>query len=341
VAPFITGLGNEHPLENGFAFLNPYGMPYLAGSGVKGVVRRAAEELASGEWGESEWTQADVWCLFGIDGEEWGDGVPASRADIEFYLSPFSGDSSQTHADYRGQLARIAGTLKAVAYSPEHFHQFRRELHIRGLLSFWDTIPDCGKQLRVEIMTAHHSDYLFGKGSPHDSEQPNPIRFLSVAPGSSFNFIVNCDQSRLTRLWPALADRWQSLLESAFEHAFQWLGFGAKTRVGYGAMTIDVNAMEERDDKLAKLAKAAMTPEQKELESFRDALQKQAGQTYQPGNAFHTARNQLIQKVKNWADAGNREEAVQLLRESMIYSSTDKKKRNALKECIDDLLKPA
>ncbi|WP_297727936.1 hypothetical protein, partial [Limnohabitans sp. Rim8] len=24
VAPFTTGLGNEHPLENGFAFLNPY-----------------------------------------------------------------------------------------------------------------------------------------------------------------------------------------------------------------------------------------------------------------------------------------------------------------------------
>ncbi|MEX1167872.1 MAG: RAMP superfamily CRISPR-associated protein, partial [Hydrogenophaga sp.] len=35
--PFTTGLGNEHPLENGFAFLNPYGLPYLPGSGVKGV----------------------------------------------------------------------------------------------------------------------------------------------------------------------------------------------------------------------------------------------------------------------------------------------------------------
>ena len=45
-APFATGLGNEHPIENGFAFLTPYGLPYLAGSGVKGVLRRAAEELA-------------------------------------------------------------------------------------------------------------------------------------------------------------------------------------------------------------------------------------------------------------------------------------------------------
>jgi CRISPR-associated protein Cmr6 len=44
-APFATGLGLEHPIENGFAFLSPYGLPYLAGSGVKGVLRRAAEEL--------------------------------------------------------------------------------------------------------------------------------------------------------------------------------------------------------------------------------------------------------------------------------------------------------
>ena len=27
-APFATGLGNEHPIENGFAFLTPYGLPY-------------------------------------------------------------------------------------------------------------------------------------------------------------------------------------------------------------------------------------------------------------------------------------------------------------------------
>ncbi|HWO99019.1 MAG TPA: RAMP superfamily CRISPR-associated protein [Methylococcus sp.] len=52
VAPFTTGLGNEHPLENGFAFLNPYGLPYLPGSGVKGILRQAARELASGTWGE-------------------------------------------------------------------------------------------------------------------------------------------------------------------------------------------------------------------------------------------------------------------------------------------------
>src|SRR5690554_5154643 len=68
VAPFTTGLGNAHPLENGFAFLNPYGLPYLPGSGVKGVLRRAAGELASGDWGESSgWNDATITALFGLE----------------------------------------------------------------------------------------------------------------------------------------------------------------------------------------------------------------------------------------------------------------------------------
>jgi len=66
VAPFTTGLGSEHPLENGFAFLNPYGLPYLPGSGVKGVLRQAARELASGDWGDTQgWDEAAVTALFG------------------------------------------------------------------------------------------------------------------------------------------------------------------------------------------------------------------------------------------------------------------------------------
>jgi len=66
VAPFMTGLGLEHPLENGFAFLQPYGLPYLPGSGVKGVLRQAARELASGDWGETAgWDAAAIAALFG------------------------------------------------------------------------------------------------------------------------------------------------------------------------------------------------------------------------------------------------------------------------------------
>ncbi|WP_172599984.1 type III-B CRISPR module RAMP protein Cmr6 [Sulfuricystis multivorans] len=230
-APFTTGLGNEHPLENGFAFLWPYGLPYLPGSGVKGVVRRAAEELASGMWGDKKgWNKDAAYPLMRCksNGEleevkdDRGNPILLSVLEVLFGREPPPGDSNA----------------------------------VRGALAFWDVIPEiAGNALMVEIMTPHQSHYYQEKRerksgdsvSPHDSGQPNPIAFLTVPPGSTFCFHVVCDVAHLARLTRNKLDgapdllvegnsHWTTLLAAAFEHAFQWLGFGAKTAVGYGAM---------------------------------------------------------------------------------------------------------
>lgn len=46
---FVTGLGNAHPLENGFLWHPTLGMPYLPGSAVKGLVRALVETAYEGE----------------------------------------------------------------------------------------------------------------------------------------------------------------------------------------------------------------------------------------------------------------------------------------------------
>jgi CRISPR-associated protein Cmr6 len=207
VAPFTTGLGNEHPLENGFAFLNPYGLPYLPGSGVKGVIRQAARELASGDWGEANgWNRDDSYPIK-IGKEE----IRLSLLDVLFGRETPSGESE----------------------------------HVRGALSFWDVIPQiAGERLAVEVMTPHQAHYYQNGENPHESGSPNPINFLTVPPKSRFTFHIQCDRARLQRLAPTLAegDHWKGLVEAAFAHAFQWLGFGAKTAVGYGAFALATEA---------------------------------------------------------------------------------------------------
>lgn len=219
VAPFTTGLGNEHPLENGFAFLSPYGLPYLAGSGVKGVVRQAARELASGEWGDPCGWSTERRYDWPLEREADSPPPKLSMFDVLFGRETEEGEK-------------------------EHF---------RGVLTFWDVIPQiAGDGLLVEIMTPHYSEYYQqkragdgGRGpqrpqvlTPHDSGQPNPISFLTIPPGSRFEFYVTCDTVHLARIARDLAEnsRWKRLLNSSLEHAFRWLGFGAKTAVGYGAM---------------------------------------------------------------------------------------------------------
>ncbi len=218
-SPFTTGLGIEHPLENGFAFLSPYGLPYLAGSGVKGVLRKAAED-------GDELTTEQVELLFGTDNQAVG--LDGKRPD----------------------------GLK------------------RGSLTFWDVFPAPASEdallFRVEIMTPHHSDYLQknGAGTPNDAEQPNPIPFLSIRPGSRLMFTVTCESQRLYgRTFPR---PWKEIVDSLFAEAFGWLGFGAKTAVGYGAMErIDATTIHNQkqqaamaatkcqwvDDKIAEIAK--------------------------------------------------------------------------------------
>ncbi len=173
-APLVTGMGMEHPLENGFAFLNPYGLPYLPGSSIKGVVRAAAQDLSETE--EKGWSEAGI------------------------NLRLFGSEDSENS---RG-----------------------------GALTFWDAIPEiAGGSLTMDVMTPHYGDYYQGKSTPHDAGQPNPIVFMVIPPQSEFSFHVTAD----LRLLAGIGD-WKTLLLTAFEYAFEWLGFGAKTAVGYGAM---------------------------------------------------------------------------------------------------------
>jgi len=93
---------------------------------------------------------------------------------------------------------------------------------------------------------------------------------------------VQCDP---TALPASLKNSWPILLEAAFQHAFDWLGFGAKTAVGYGQFPSDAleKARAEREaaarrrqeaaakaraeaERLAKLA--AMSPLDRAIEEI-------------------------------------------------------------------------
>lgn len=304
VAPFTTGLGNEHPLENGFAFLNPYGLPYLPGSGVKGVLRRAAQELADGSWGDTHGWSHETIATRTIDKRK----VELSVIDVLFGWEPAGGESQ----------------------------------HLRGVLSFWDVIPRIeGDRLLVEVMTPHQSHYYQQKRdrrsgdstTPHDSGQPTPISFLTVPPGSSFRFHVVCDEVRLQGLAPALLERnqgseprWKSLMLAAFEHAFQWLGFGAKTAVGYGAMALDREALErarqaerqaaEQARREAELGK--LSENQRKIVQLQEKLQfrqqELRGRKENWGQAMTCAVQALVTQAKNdnWTERDRRELAQML-----------------------------
>lgn len=307
VAPFATGLGNEHPLENGFAFLNPYGLPYLPGSGVKGVLRQAARELARGQWGDTQgWTQAAIDVLFGP--------VPTDGSD---------------------------------------------EGHERGALICWDVLPQLANHtLAVEVMTPHQTHYLQGHDNPHDSGSPNPISFLSVPPGSGFVFHIVCDGPFLRARYPELAEaqRWCSLVQAALTHAFDWLGFGAKTAVGYGAMRVDAQreqqAQAQRQERAQAEALARLTPQQRAAQQAQEAVEvfvrqyeaaRKAHREFKPSIVFSEERLSFMRHALTWEDVSCRRAAAEALTASATKAwgrPSNKERWQELQQAIEALRQP-
>ncbi len=264
VSPFATGVGLEHPLENGFTFLNPYGLACLPGSGVKGVVRRAAEELALLEKDTGGWTILDVWWVFGFDATSsflapvqenrsayWQDAYSetrenlAKRPDLQQFIHAVL-PNGQQRSDYEQAPERFL-------YDLSRDKSLQGVVHFGGALSFWDVLPESkNKQLAIEIMTPHYDDYYQKRGTPADCGQPNPILFLVIPPESRFTFHVTANTHRMPS---DLRNRWKTLLEGAFAHAFAWLGFGAKTAVGYGQFQTKASAETPEDARLENAAR--------------------------------------------------------------------------------------
>ena len=99
---FVTGLGNDHPVENGFAWHQTLGVPYLTGAAVKGLLRAWCEVWEEG------FDSAKILRWFG-DTEQSGeliffDAVPTRpvrlKADI---MTPHYGDWYAHGADRPGR----------------------------------------------------------------------------------------------------------------------------------------------------------------------------------------------------------------------------------------------
>ncbi len=193
----IVGLGGGSVYETSMTLHHVYGIPYIPGSAVKGVVRSwyytkhyLAQAEEEGKPAEALALKDKTFCdLF---------GCPA-----EALLSSANGERETYESHY--EKARIGNIL------------------------FFDAFPVEEPQIEVDIINPHYPE----DKEPVDSNQPVPIPFLTVA-GAAFQFAAGLRPGcRLPedRQRELLQEAGQLLRE-----ALQLRGIGAKTAVGYGYM---------------------------------------------------------------------------------------------------------
>jgi len=105
----------------------------------------------------------------------------------------------------------------------------------RGQLIILDAYPESVPSLKVDIMNPHFGEYYSGTNKqPVETETPVPIKFLTVKEGAMFVF--RCAFMPLGNI--ILSDeeiqKIQVDVAAMFKTAFETVGFGGKTAIGYG-----------------------------------------------------------------------------------------------------------
>ena len=91
-----------------------------------------------------------------------------------------------------------------------------------GKVQFLPAYPIGDVTLSLDIMNPHFFDYYTGPSPPTDTQNPRPIKFLTVGQ-TRFRFVILSKEQHLTEI----AEDW-------VDKALKDKGFGAKTAVGYG-----------------------------------------------------------------------------------------------------------
>lgn len=204
----LVGHGNPSVVEVGMTLHRAYGVPYIPGSSLKGVLSHYLSE-----WGTASGAE---------DAVKWK-GVGYDEA---------TGAPSEPPGAYHG---RIFGAPEMASITDPN-----ERWGLRGAVAFEDAwyIPGTAlndQPLAVDVLTPHqfkyYSQYGHSGSGPNDWDSPVPIQFLTVRPGAEFLFAVTSSSTRAAEL---AKGHLMDVLASC--------GVGGKTRAGYGQFEKDPRA---------------------------------------------------------------------------------------------------
>lgn len=204
LSPFVSGLGSGHPTETGMILDRNSGLPYIPASAVKGVLRLAhaldiAEQYAFNK--------------INIPQDKEGNFVIDDRLPT---LRRYFGDTNTGKAD-----------------------------SVRGQLVFLDAFPASTPAIKPDIINPHFGAYYSGKQGPLETENPIPVKFLTVTPTTEFVFRcfasplpVQGQAAQVVEVARPFDSNDEQSVIAMFTRAFDQLGFGGKTSIGYGRFVL-------------------------------------------------------------------------------------------------------
>ncbi len=208
----VVGLGSEGILETSIALHRTYGVPYIPGSALKGLLAAYIRKHATDS--------------------QWGMWVPKQQPN---------GDQSKDKTMWQPDLLYtfFFGTTDQAGYLT-----FYDALYVPGTGFKIDGKP---VPLHADVMTVHHAKYYGNEGKPPaDSDSPLPVPFLTA----TGKYCLAMGMPGVAAAEQKQALHWIDFAFEVLKKALDEWGVGAKTSSGYGRL--DVAREERGTDQAAK-----------------------------------------------------------------------------------------
>lgn len=197
-----SGLGNDHPIENGFAMDSIYGIPYISASAVKGLCRHVARFFADQveETDHYGWDDETIEHLFGSENTDLKEEKTSRQGDIVF-LDAYPLSLKESGKDQSKVEVEIINCHHQTYY---------------GAL---EKMPSVSEQDREKRTCTQPST------PPLETDSPVPVFFLTLGAGTQFAFRLFSRSGSNDNL---------NTVAEVLHTGLRIFGIGAKTAVGYG-----------------------------------------------------------------------------------------------------------
>lgn len=231
----VVGLGADTVLETSITLDRMHGFPIIPGSALKGLTRTLALTQLAETLG--------VYVLDPETYQQRKQRQPPQNTPLEYLEEILESEQSawakllahlkqddavQNNAPIRNMDVQQLAADERV----QTFRQVFGFLGEAGRVVFYDAVPTASPTFAVDIMNVHYPDYYRdseGGSPPSDDQNPQPVSFLTVEKGTTFQFAVGPRHPEDSDDQNAAGEA-RSWLETALET----IGAGAKTAAGYG-----------------------------------------------------------------------------------------------------------
>lgn len=221
----VIGLGDSSIYETSMTLHHIYGIPYIPGSAIKGILRHfLVSELLAKDLSDDNLNVMNKL----IETDNIKALFEKGRETIKNTLTIY--EKSENNNKKIEPSAKLLDKIMHGWNDLEKVREIFGNQKEKGKVIFLDSFPVTPPKIKPDIMNPHYGDYYSGKTSPADYLNPVPIYFLTVE-DTAFDFYL-ATKKRDSDIFneniggSTIIDWIKKVL---CEH-----GIGAKTAVGYG-----------------------------------------------------------------------------------------------------------